>query len=245
MTPAESEPDEKSFFARLADVGSVAQASVPGVYAWAVTVAPVAWSRAGGLGSRAAAIAALASLGAGVVLEGVGRTRTARLVSVWGLTLLSAVAWAIAQSGPSAGRIDAARGISGMLAWGLFAYASAAPTFRRSPASPEFEEGENAQLQARGRSPRGDRYYLIGAAVAATLLQFVGWVPASPERALLVRLVTVAAGVALVSSAAQVTLARHKRGQPVSSRSRRRMVILSLGAVGVVVLAGAIVVLVR
>jgi hypothetical protein len=233
----------RGFVTRLADVGSVAQASVPGLYAWAVTVAPVAWSRGAPGFARVFAVFGVLALGAAVVLEGTGRLRPARLLSVWGLSLASAIVWAVAPAATVPGKIDVARGISGMLGWGLFAYACAAPTFRRSPAAPSFDEGDD--LRARAASPRGDRFYFGAAALGAIGLQLIGWAPMSPERALLVRLVTIAAAVGLVTQASVITLARHKRGRAASASSRRRAVIRGLAAVGIVSVLGLLVLLIR
>lgn len=239
----EREGVPRGLFTRLADVGSVAQATVPGLYAWAVTVAPVAWSRGNGVASRTIAVWGVLALLGAVAVEGMGRHRIARLLSVWGLTVSSALVWAIGSSSVAATRLDSARGISGMLGWGLFAYASAAPTFRRSPAPPIFDEG--SELRARGSSPRGDRYYLIAAAIAAVALQFIGWGPTTAERSLLVRLVTVGAGIAIITSTSHVTLARHKRGRPASTSARTRAVLFGLGAVGLTAMVGIVLALLR
>lgn len=236
-------PDgDRNMFARLADMGSVAQASVPALYAWAVTVAPVAWARGGGSLARAASIAGVLALGVAIFLERTDRARGARLLSVWGLVVTSAIVWMAAPSLASATRIDAARGISGMLGWGLFAYASAAPTYRRSAARPLFEGKE---LRARATSPTGDRFYLGGAAIVAIALQILGWYARAEERALLVRLVTLGASLGIVTSAVHVALARHKRGRAASPASRRRATIRALAAMAIVLLVGVVVALLR
>lgn len=232
---------EPTIFERLADLGSVAQAAVPGLYAWAVTVAPVAWARGGGFFARAAALLGVAALLGAIALERAERWRTARLLSVWGLVATSAIVWLVGPTA-AASRVDAARGISGMLGWGLFAYASAAPTYRRSPARPLFEGDE---LRARAGSPAGDRIYLAAAALVAIGLQVVGWYARTEERGLLVRLVTIAAAIGIVTHASQVSLARHKRGRPASSNSRRRAVVSALAAVSLVTALGIVLMLVR
>src|SRR5204862_1134625 len=64
--PENSAPEKgkRSPFAVLADAGAAGQAVVPGVYAWAVTVIPAAWSRSTGanIGVKVAAVLALAAL---------------------------------------------------------------------------------------------------------------------------------------------------------------------------------------
>ena len=65
-------------------VGAAAQATVPGVYAWGVTVAPGGRAREALTLARAGAVAALVMLALGVFGERrwAGRTRAA---SLWGL----------------------------------------------------------------------------------------------------------------------------------------------------------------
>ncbi len=235
---AERPEAPRSFISRVADIGSVAQASVPAAYAWAVTVAPVAWARGGTTSLRVLALSGLATIGAAILLEGRGRAKAARLVSVWGLVITSALVWSLATP-----RVDLMRGISGVLGWGLFAYASAAPTFRRSSAEPRFDEADD--LRPRATSPSGDRYYVLSAAVCAVALQLVGWGPMVPERALLVRLVTLAASVALVSQMTNVALARHKRGRAAAPSTRRRAVVVALSGVVLVAILGIVVAFVR
>jgi hypothetical protein len=225
---------DRGFFARIADMGSVAQASVPGFYAWAVTVAPVAWARGGSALARLVALAGVVALLIAIFFERTHRPRAARLVSVWGLVVASAVVWMLAPAA-TASRIDAARGISGMLGWGLFAYTSAAPTYRRATVRPVFEGSE---LRARAASPAGDRHYLVAAAIAAIGLQSASWYAHVDERALFVRLVTLGASIAIVSSTASIALARHKRGRAVAASLRRAAVIRALAAVAVAMLVG-------
>ena len=248
LRPDEGPEPSPGIFARLADLGGVTQASVPGLYAWAVTVAPVALAKESGFLARGAAGLGIVALLVAILLERRAPdaesrdARVARLVSVWGLVAASAIVWLAAPASVQLGRMDAARGISGMLGWGLFADASAAPAYRRSPARPLFEGDE---LRPRAESPRGDWIYLALASVAAVALQIIGWLERSEERALLVRLVTLAASVAIVSHAADVALARHKRARAAASASRRASVFTALGAVAVVLVVGAVIVLLR
>ena len=53
-------------------------------------------------------------------------------------------------------------------------------------------------------------------------MQAVGWDVASPERAVLVRLVTVACGVAVVGATTAIALARHAPRVPARGRVRLR-----------------------
>lgn len=243
--PAEPNPPAKSPLARFAAIGAAAQASVPGLYAWTVTVAPVAWSRGAHWVAKTAAIAGVLSLVLGVVLEQRGaddehRAR-ARHAAVWGLALTSAIVWLMTPAALAPLRFDAPRGIAGLLGWGLFAFVSAAPALRQS-ALPETRLIDAPALAPRNVVRRGDVIYIGIAVVAALALQAIGWRTEVPERALLVRLVTIAAGLALIGAATQVSLARHERRGRARTPQRLRgalpwLVLLVLLAAGAFALA--------
>jgi hypothetical protein len=212
-------------FQRLSALGAAAQASVPGVYAWGVTVAPAAWSRGAPLLAKIAAIAAVLALLGGVVGERFWEGR-ARTVSLWGFVLSSALAWSAAPAALGPLRVDTPRGVAGMIGWALFAFASAAPALQGRREEQRLVEG--AELVARKTLARGDAAFVTGGALAAAALQLLGWRAATAERELLVRFVALAAGLALIGAAAEVALARHtarvKRSR--SRRLRRSMVLL-------------------
>jgi hypothetical protein len=222
-------------FQRLSAMGAVAQASVPGVYAWGVTVAPAAWARGSSSVSKVAAVMALFALAAGLVGERFSPAR-ARLVALWGFVLCSALAWSAAPAALAPLRIDAPRGAAGMIGWALFALASAAPAVHRNDDETAIEP---AELPPRNGVARGGAAYLLGGAAAAAVLQLIGWRVAGAERALLVRFVAVAAGLALLGAATDVALARHfPRGRASRARRLRRamallVVLVMLGFSGV------------
>ena len=208
---------------RFLDLGSAAQASIPGVYAWAVTVAPAAWSRGAPALARVFAVLGLAALATALFLEhrrpdGAAR---ARAVAVWGLSLTSAFTWLLVPAAMSTLRLDVARGLAGMLGWALFAFACAAPPVRRSEAN-DARIVEGPPLRPRTRLARGDLALMSLGAVAAGLLQLVGWRSGPPERAILVRLVAIACGLAVIGAATGVALARHVRRVPASRKERVR-----------------------
>jgi hypothetical protein len=207
-TPLEA-PTERSALPRLADLGAAAQASVPGLYAWAVTVAPSAFSRGAGLVARIGAILGLGAIVAAVVLER-RRSPYGRVVLVWGLPMASVVVWLASSAMLSPLRMDAPRGLTGVVGWLLFALAAGGPALGDG-ARAAGRAVEGPKLTPRSPIRRGDVLY-IGAAVAvAVLLQGIGWQVPAAERGLLVRLVTLAAGIALVGSATTVALARHSQ----------------------------------
>jgi hypothetical protein len=97
-----------------------------------------------------------------------------------------------------------------MLGWGLYAFASAAPALPRARTTIEAEPG----LVPRQTVVRGDAAYLLVGALAAAALQLVGWNVSTPERAVLVRVVTLIAGLGLVGASATLAIARHGRRAP-------------------------------
>lgn len=221
-----------SVLERLSALGAAAQATVPGVYAWGVTVAPAAWAHGSSAVAKVASILALVALGAGVA----GERRwgdAARIASLWGFVLSCALAWSAAPAAFAPMRIDAQRGVAGMIGWGLFALASAAPALqgRRE----EERVVDELPLRPRKGLARGDALYLAFGAVAAGALQLFGWHVATPERALLVRFVGLAAGLGIVGATTEVALARHRKrtAQPTMGRLRRAMYLLvALGLLG-------------
>jgi len=220
---------------RISAMGSAAQATVPGAYAWAVTVAPVAWSHGAGTLSKMGAIVALIALGAGSLGERMWGRR-GRLASLWGFVLASATSWSAAPDALASRRIDAPHGLAGMLGWGLFGLVLAAPSLEGS-GRPATVPDAGPPI-ARRRLARADAVCVLGAAAIAVSMQFIGWGVASAERALLVRFVALAAGLAVIDAGATVALAQHARRvqRPVPARLRSSMV--PLVALGMLALAG-------
>ncbi|HEX3344741.1 MAG TPA: hypothetical protein VHS09_09225 [Polyangiaceae bacterium] len=212
-------------FQRLSAMGAAAQASVPGVYAWGVTVAPAAWSHGAPLLAKMAAMVAVTALLGGVVGERVWQGR-ARVVALWGFVLSCALVWSAAPAALGPLRIDAPRGVAGMIGWALFAFASAAPALQGRREEQRLVEG--AELAPRKTLSRGDAAFVTGGALLAAGLQVIGWKAATAERELLVRFVALAAGLAVIGGAAEVALARHaprvRRSR--SRRLRRAMAVL-------------------
>ena len=202
---------------RLSSWGAAAQASVPGAYAWGVTVAPAAWARGSSSFARMTALAAIVALGVGVLAERRWGWR-ARLASLWGFVLACALTWSAAPAALAPLRIDVPRGVAGMIGWALFAMASAAPALQ-APREAE-RVALDADLGPRKGLARGDAAYVAAGGLLAAALVLFGWQVASPERAILVRFVALAAGLALVGGATDVALARHVARVP-RSRSRR------------------------
>jgi hypothetical protein len=237
---------------RLSELGASAQAAIPGLYAWSITVAPAAWSRGAPLVAKVAAIAGVIALTTAPLVEGAGLRRPppaeaseasaappaappkglavlstwtgptwARIWSVWGFVLSSAIVWTLAPSALSSARLDGVRGALGVVGWALFAFASAGPSLRADPeAAGRIIAGSS--LKPRSELPRGDGAYVAAGVVLALAMQGVGWGVAAPERAVLVRLVTVVCGVAVLGATTSIALARHATRVPATRRLRLR-----------------------
>lgn len=275
-----SPPRRNVVLSKLSEIGASAQAAIPGLYAWAITVAPAAWSRGAPLAAKAAAVVGLIALTTAPFVEGAGlrappappahgpsppgegprpddragapsprglavlRTWTgptwARIWSVWGFVLSSAIVWALAPGALSSVKLDGVRGALGVVGWGLFAFASAGPALRADPeAQKRIVAGTS--LKPRSELPRGDGVYVAVGVGIALAMQGIGWGVAVPERAVLVRLVTVVCGVAVLGATTSIALARHATRTPASRALRLRralpwvvMLALVLGS-GVVV----------
>ncbi len=219
---------------QVAEFGAAAQACVPGLYAWAVTVAPAAWSKGASWPPKVLAIAGLVCLLGALPLEG-RRPPLARAVSVWGLTATSGLVWVLASASLGPSKIDPIRSVAGMFGWGLFALAIAAPTLKRLPRPPGERRGS---LRPRSEIPRGDLAFILGGTLLAVALQLVGWRTTGAERLLLVRLAAVAAGLGVIGAATSIALARHVRRAPRSPRSRLRSAWLPIALLAILLCAG-------
>jgi hypothetical protein len=192
---------------RLAALAAAGSTAIPGVYAWAMTVAPVAWSAAKApLIAPIAALAGPVFLAAGAVAERRAGRRTSSLCFC-GFTLACAVVWASATR-PTDPTLYAPQPITGVLAWALFALSWGAPPLKASGESPRVVT----------RVPRAPdafpmrAWLLVGlGAAGAMALQMIAWEGAGPERAVLTHLVSVAAGIVLLGASTQLALARANR----------------------------------
>lgn len=210
-------PEKKSALAFFADIGAAGQAVVPGAYAWAVTVAPAAFTHGSNGGVQAAAVLAIVSL-----LSTLVRKESTGAIATWVFVLASTVVWVATPAQLAPAHLHPARGIAGMLGWGAFAFAAAAPSLGPpSKDSPETHGG----LKPRIALARGDAIYLAIAVVLAGALQFVGWGILVPERAVFVRLLTVASGLSIIGVATVLATSRHNLGsnpKPSFARALRK-----------------------
>lgn len=182
-----------------------ASASVPGLYAWGVTVVPVVWGRPH--------VPVLANLGAilGPVILGFGAGFDRRLggglrsACLGAFTLACALSWASAAA-PGDVLLDTTHAVAGVLAWGVFALSWAAPP---------LEVLRDGPRVVRRVLPGGADTFPSGAFVnaafgiaAALGLQFVALETKTPERSLLIRLGLVAGALAAAGAGAKIAVAR-------------------------------------
>ncbi|HEY8079940.1 MAG TPA: hypothetical protein VIF62_37670, partial [Labilithrix sp.] len=162
----------------------------------------------------------------------------ARIWSVWGFVLSSAIVWALVPGALSSARVDAIRGVLGMIGWALFAFASAGPSLRPTPDS-AGRVLAGPTLKPRSDLPRGDGAYVLAGCILALAMQVVGWGIAVPERAVLVRLVTVVCGVAVLGATTQIALARHAARAPANASLRFKRALPWLVLLVMCVVSGA------
>jgi hypothetical protein len=157
----------------------------------------------------------------------------ARAWSVWGFALSSLLVWVLLPPAILSARLDGLRGALGMIGWALFAFASAGPVLR-SDAARASRVVANTALKPRNELRRGDGIYVALGVVLALSMQSVGWGIAVPERAVLVRLVTVVCGMGLLGATASVALARHStRSAPLRGLRRALPWLVMLAIVGI------------
>lgn len=218
---------------KLLRAGLSPHAFVPGIYAWAVTVAPSAALRGASSAALVGAGVSAASLFASVVSERRWGPRV-RTLWLWGFVFGSALTWASTPEALSPSHLDPVRGMAGMLGWSLFALAFAASPSRNVDASVQ----EAPRFTPRVPIARQGLACVIAGTIIAAALQQPGWECKVPERALLVRLVALAGGIALVGMGADVATAALARARPVAWRLALRraalpgLILLALAAGG-------------
>lgn len=206
MSQAPAAP-KTSLVSRISELGASAQASIPGLYAWGVTVATCAFVKGVPWQTKLLALLGPLALGASVLVDK-DRPAVARNVSVFGLVVSSLVVWALVPEHAGPAHLDTTRGVLGMIGWGVFAFASAAPAFPRTKEE-EARVVERGRLEPRQRGSRKDVPFLVVGVAITVALQCVGWGIEPKERALFVRLFTIVAGMSVLGAFSGVALSRH------------------------------------
>jgi len=209
--------------------------AVAGAYAWAVTVAPVAGYHGAPAAAKVAAGAALVALVGGALAERWWK-RAVRVAWLASFAGASTLAWLLAPNALRPLSIDTAQGVAGMLGWGLFALASAGPALGDRLESERVID--DVPLEPRRTLGRGDALYLVGGTAMALVLQATGWGVVDAERALLVRLVALATGLAIIGASAEIALARQVPRARRSLRVRLRRAAPALALLAMLALSG-------
>ena len=200
---------------RIAALAMAAPASVPGAYAWTVTVAPVVWSRPGvSVVAQASAVAGLLFLPVGTALER-HFGRRIRSFYLGGFTAACAAAWVIAASGAGDPLLDDVHLAVGVLAWAVFGLSWAAAPLKAWDALPRASASVPI---AEDSWPRQVSVPAASGVLLAVALQLVVIHSKSPERALLVRLVVVAFGLVVIGASTKLALAQFRRRKRLSTR---------------------------
>jgi hypothetical protein len=234
------EPRSPGLLARFGGLGATAQAMVPCVYAWAVSVAPAAFVRGAPTASKGAAVLGVLLVGLAPLLEARAPS-VARIVSIWGLVTTSLVVWVLAPGAwTKPASPDPLRGVLGMLGWGLFALATASPALPRPRSAGGAGLSLSRHLKPRADSGNVDAVILAAGLLLAALPQAVGWRADVPERAVLVRLAGLSASVLIVGAASSLVVLRHTPHRTLSAGRRAKRAALPLALFGLWVAAGAV-----
>ena len=209
-------------------------------FAWAVTIAPAAFSRAGSLASQALSLVCLAAGLAGPALVPTQK-RVGRQLGITLFLALATIVWLLTTSALDPLRLDSFRAGIGAIAWGVYAFSWGEPWRFRTDA-PQDDAG--GVLRARSTLPAG-AVPIAGAGVLAALaLLVVGWSVRDPSRSLLAQAASIGLAVAVVTTSAQVAISRGK-GRRSSVAALPREALRAILALLVVALAGAALLVLR
>jgi hypothetical protein len=183
---------------------------LPGLYAWALTVAAPAHALSAPSSARVTAWMAPGALLSGVVLA----PRWPRVARVLGINVfvgLCLLTWVLAGASISAERVEPLESALGGFGWVLFALGWG--TVREPGRVPEEDPRvlSGPALPSRGALPRGSSLLLAVALVAALVPLALAWTAHRAAHALLGQAVALLAALALVQSGA---LLGTERGRP-------------------------------
>jgi hypothetical protein len=211
---------------------------VAALIAWAITVAPVGFSRGHTAISATAAVLALAA-GAGGPFLLARRPKIGRHVGISLFLAFSLGAWMANAGAIHPLRLEPLRGVFGAIAWGIFALSwsdrwSGTPTAQ--PADPDAPS-----LLARSALPPLAAPIAWIAVIASLVYLVLAFRVREPERALVAQALALACSIGVVSAGATVAVAR---GKPRSSAGRftppairALLFLVTFGVGGVLVMA--------
>jgi hypothetical protein len=210
---------------RAATVARFADLLLPGLYAWAVTVAWPVLARPSVASARTLVLVSVTALLSGSAVS-IRRPVPGRLLGVWFFLALCGGVWVSARFQARAPSLDPVQAIAGAFGWALFALGwagdGAAPAARSvtsgNVAGSLPFPGGSSELRRRRYSPRSQAWpaaaWLVAFAIgaAAILLALAFWVPGR-ARALFAHATAIAGAVALVGAAAEIA-SRHRSAGP-------------------------------
>jgi hypothetical protein len=199
---------------------------LPGLYAWAVTVAWPVLVRPSGSLARSLAVASLSALLAGSLLS-IRWPTIARVLGVWSFLALCTGVWASARFPAGAPLLDPVQGVAGSLGWALFAlgWASDGTTALGRSARPGPHVGSPAPLAEpptqmgapyapRSRKWRGAAWFLGLAVAAAAILMVLAWRVSGRARESFAHAAAICGAVALVGAASEIAVSPQGAGRP-------------------------------
>lgn len=202
MTEAAALPDATSLAER-------ARVLVPGLYAWALTVAHPAAQAGAPLSARVTAFFALVALAAAPLFVR-ERPAFARLLGIFVFVTFSAVSWALLSDELAVDRLDRLRAGLGALGWLLYAFGWGSFRGRGVPEDdPHFVPG--APLTPRSRLSRIGRALAVLAVAAALALVALAFRVDRREQAVLAHALATALALLVLAVGARIALAQGAR----------------------------------
>jgi hypothetical protein len=204
--PPAPEPANKGVLGALSEPG-VLQRVVCGGFAWAVTVAPAAFSRGA---SNAAGVVAVLALVAAVVGPALVPSRRwwGRHLGITVFLALATGTWLLSPQAIAIERLDLVRAGIGAVGWAVYALSWGEPWRLRE--APTAQEDIGTTLRARAQLPPLAVPLAAMGVAGAFLVMTIGWRVREPSRALLAQALSIGLAVALVTAAAEIAVSRGK-----------------------------------
>lgn len=186
---------------------------LPGLYAWASTVAMPAFSRGSGTTARVAAVLAVLFMLAGPFVA-LARPRVGRVLGIHAFVVCCLASWLFGGPAIAIERLEVIRAALGALGWMLFAFGwGVTRTLGRVPEDdPRVLSG--APLPARGRLPPGAYPVFAVGVVGALAPAAVAWRVAREDHALFAHAVAVVCAIGLLAASSRIAVERGKWEAP-------------------------------
>jgi len=232
MTEAAAPPDATSSLAERARV------LVPGLYAWALTVAHPAAQAGAPLSARITAFFALVALAAAPLFVR-ERPAFARLLGIFVFVAFSALSWSLLADELAVDRIDRLRAGLGALGWVLYAFGWGSFRGRGVPEDdPHVVPG--AALTPRSRLSRVGLTLAVLAVAAALALGALAFRVDRREQAVLAHTVATALALLVLAVGARIALAQGTRLELAPASARLNAVAVPGAALAVLLGIGMI-----